>query len=193
MGNNTAIAEKFTSADLASMPDDGQRYEIIDGELYVSRQPAFEHQYTCNQVGHILAQWNEQNNLGAVVQAPGLIFGEHDDVAPDVVWISLERLAGALDEARHLTIAPELVIEVLSLGKANEVRDREAKLNLYSRRGVDEYWIVSWMESFVEVYRREDAALKLVATLHDTDTLTSPLLPGFSCPVSKLFFQESLT
>ncbi len=193
MGNSTAIAEKFTSADLALMPDDGKRYEIIDGELYVSRQPGFEHQYTCTQVGYVLTLWNEEKNIGVVLQAPGLIFGRHDDVAPDVIWITRERLIGALDEAGHLTIAPELVIEVLSPGKANQDRDREVKLNLYSRRGVDEYWIVSWMQRFVEVYRREDAALKLVATLHDTDTLISPLLPGFSCPVSKLFFQESLT
>ena len=193
MGNSTAIAEKFTSADLALMPDDGKRYEIIDGELYVSRQPSFEHQYTCTQVGYVLTLWNEEKNIGVVLQAPGLIFGRHDDVAPDVVWITRERLTGALDEAGHLTVAPELVIEVLSPGKTNQERDREVKLNLYSRRGVDEYWIVSWMQRFVEVYRREDAALKLVATLRDTDTLTSPLLPGSSCLVSKLFFQESLT
>ena len=138
MGNSTAIAEKFTSADLALMPDDGKRYEIIDGELYVSRQPAFEHQYTCSRLDQFLGQWNDESNLGAVVQAPGLIFGRHDDVAPDIVWISRERLSNALDEARHLTIAPELVIEVLSSGKANQERDREVKLNLYSRRGVDE-------------------------------------------------------
>ena len=49
------------------------------------------------------------------------------------------------------------------------------------------------MQRLGEVYRRADAALKLVATLRDTDTLTSPLLRGFSCPVGKLFFQESLT
>src|SRR6266508_2903385 len=110
MGNSIAIAEKFTSADLASMPDDGKLYEIIDGELYVSRQPGFEHQYTCSRLDRFLDEWNDESNLGAVVHAPGLIFGEHDDVAPDVVWISRERLAGALDQARHLTIAPELVI-----------------------------------------------------------------------------------
>ena len=190
MGNNTAVAEKFTSAQLALMPDDGKRYEIVDGELYVSRQPVFEHQYTCNQLGHLLAQWDEEKNLGVVLQAPGLIFGRHDDVAPDVVWITRQRLAKALDEGGHLTIAPELVIEVLSPGKANQERDREVKLNLYSGRGVDEYWIVSWMQRFVEVYRREDAALKLVATLHYTDNLTSLLLPGFSCPVSNYFFRN---
>ena len=192
MGNDTAIAEKFTSADLLLMPEDGKRYEIVEGELYVSRQPGFEHQYTCGQVGHLLAQWNEQSNLGVVLQGPGVIFGRHDDVAPDVIWITRERLASAVDEAGHLTTAPQLVIDVLSPGKANQDRDREVKLNLYSRRGVEEYWIVSWMQRLVEVYRREHAALKLITTVHDTDTLESPLLPGFSCQVSKLFFQQTL-
>ena len=125
--------------------------------------------------------------------APGLIFGEHDDVAPDVVWVSRERLAEALDQAGHLTKAPELVVEVLSPGKANERRDREAKLGLYSRRGVSEYWIVDWMQRLVEVYRRERGALKRAATLYADDALESPNLPGFTCQVSKLFFSQPST
>jgi len=80
-----------------------------------------------------------------------------------------------------------LVIEVLSPGRANEVRDREVKLQLYSRRGVQEYWIADWRRHTVDVYRREDGALRLVATLSDGDTVTSPLLPGFASPVSSLW------
>ncbi|HXM36407.1 MAG TPA: Uma2 family endonuclease [Pyrinomonadaceae bacterium] len=120
--------------------------------------------------------------------APGVIFAEDDDVAPDVIWITRERLEKSVDADGHLHTAPELVIEVLSPGKTNEYRDRQAKLKLYSRRGVEEYWIVSWSRKLVEVHRRENAALKLVVTLHDTDTLESPLLPGFSCQIGKLFF-----
>ena len=183
-----AIAERFTSADLALMPDDGKRYEIIDGELYVSKQPTTEHQYTCGRLNHFLDDWNDESHLGVVLPAPGLVFAEDDDVVPDVVWITRGRLASALDESRHLTLAPELVIEVLSPGKRNEDRDRQAKLKLYSRRGVEEYWIVNWMQQFVEVYRREEGALKLVTTLYVRDSLTSSLLPGFSCQVANLFF-----
>lgn len=149
-----------------------------------------EHQYTCNRLGRLLDEWNDQNNLGVVLAAPGLIFAEDDDVAPDVVWITRERLANTVDEAGHLHTAPELVIEVLSPGKANEDRDRQAKLKLYSRRGVEEYWIVSWTRKLAEVYRREQAALKLVATLREADALESPLLPGFTCQISKIFFQQ---
>jgi Uma2 family endonuclease len=181
-------AEKFTSADLELMPEDGKRYEIIEGELYVSRQPSWEHQYACLRLGYFLMEWNDRSGLGVVNAAPGLIFAEDDDVAPDLVWISKKRLVDALDKAGHLHAAPELVIEVLSPGKANEERDRQAKLKLYSRRGVQEYWIVDWMRQQVGVYRRRRAKLVLVATLYAQDRLTSPLLPGFSTQVAVLFF-----
>jgi Uma2 family endonuclease len=183
-----ALAEKFTSTDLALMPDDGKRYELIEGELYVSRQPSLEHQYTCGRLFKFLDDWDMETGLGATIPAPGLIFAEDDDVAPDVVWISRERLTNARDAAGHLHTAPELAVEVLSPGKANEQRDRQAKLKLYSRRGVQEYWIVDWMQKLVEVHRREQGALRLAATLYEQDALTSPLLPDFSCQVAKLFF-----
>lgn len=183
-----STAEKFTSADLALMPEDGKRYEIIEGELYVSRQPSLEHQYTCGQFFRYFDEWNDQGNHGVALIAPGLIFADDDDVAPDVVWISHERMSNAVDSAGHLRAAPELVIEVLSPGAANERRDREIKLKLYSRRGVGEYWIVDWMQRLVEVHRRQRGALRQVATLYAEDALTSLLLPGFSCQVSKLFF-----
>ncbi len=187
MATKIVTAEKFTSADLELMPDDGKRYEIIEGELYVSRQPSVEHQYACNRVGHFLEAWNEKSGTGVVLPAPGLIFAEDDDVAPDVVWITRERLASTVDDAGHLHTAPELVVEVLSPGKANEYRDRQAKLKLYSRRGVLEYWIVDVMLQQVEVYRRKRARLVLASTLYAGDRLTSPQLPGFSCEISKLF------
>ena len=82
-----------------------------------------------------------------------------------------------------------MVIEILSPGSNNERRDREAKLKLYSRRGVLEYWIVSWQERRIEVYRREDTVLKLTATLYENDTLQSQHLPEFSCPVREVFDQ----
>ena len=189
-----SIAPRFTSADLELLPDvDGVRYEIIDGELYVSKTPRWEHQYTCTQAAVALQTWSQQSGRGLTLTAPGLIFADDDDVVPDVVWISLERLATVVDEAGHLRAAPELVVEVLSPGAANERRDRELKLTLYSRRAcperserVHEYWIVDWRRRTVEVYRREQAALRLVATLESEDLLTSPLLPDFSCPVASL-------
>ncbi len=178
---------RWTSRDLEMMPDNGKRYEIVDGELYVSKQPHYHHQRLCLRLGGLLDAWCLQTGAGEANAAPGLIFGENDDVAPDVVWISRERLATALQEDGKLHTAPELVVEVLSPGVTNEHRDREIKLKLYSQRGVLEYWIVSWQERRIEIYRRVETVLTLASTLYETDTLQSPLLPGFICPVSKLF------
>jgi Uma2 family endonuclease len=178
---------KLTSADLEVLADDGKRYEVIEGELYVSRQPDWHHQFVCLRVGAALQAWSDQTGAGMANIAPGLIFSDDEDVAPDVVWVSRERMATALHPDGKLHAAPELVIEVVSPGRANERRDREAKLKLYARRGVQEYWIIDWRQRQVELYRRSQATLSLVATLYSDDPLTSDLLPGFTYPVSSLF------
>ncbi len=182
-----ASTMRWTSTDLETMPDDGNRYEIIDGELYVSKQPSWHHQQTCFRIATELEIWNRMSGVGQINLAPGLIFAEDDEVAPDVVWLSNERLARILANDGKLHAAPELVIEVISPGRANERRDREAKLKLYSRRGVLEYWIIDWLRRQIEVYRRHDLALHLLASLQEEDTLKTPLLPGFSCSLAKLF------
>lgn len=192
-----ATSLRWTSADLESLPDDGKRYEIIDGELYVSKQPHFYHQETCSAILTALRGWNKRTGLGNANLAPGLIFADDDDVVPDVTWASKERLAIALGPDGKLHAAPELVVEVLSPGSKNQHRDREAKLKLYSRRGVSEYWIVDWQSRLIQLFRRQDARLELAATLYETDVLTSPLLPGFSCPIAEIFenvpHQDSLS
>lgn len=135
----------------------------------------------------VLKLWSDESGLGQPAVTPGIVFSESDHVIPDLVWASNEGLERLLDEAGHLTAAPELVVEVLSPGKKNERRDREAKLKLYSVQGVHEYWIVNLKEQIVEVYRRDQAVLKLVATLYRHDELTSSILPGFNCLVSRFF------
>jgi Uma2 family endonuclease len=179
---------RFTSADLEYLPHaDGKRYEIIDGELYVSRAPGWEHQYSGGQVFLALQIWSLQTGLGVAACTPGLVFSADDDVIPDVIWMSRTRRAQALDERRHLRLAPELVVEVLSPGTNNVKRDRDVKLKLYSRQGVLEYWIVDWRTHSVQIYRRENAVLRLISTLYDGDALTSPLLPDFSCLLETLW------
>jgi Uma2 family endonuclease len=180
---------KMTSADLKLLPEDGNLYELIEGELYVSKQPSWRHQFTCGRLFRFLDEWNEQTGSGIANFAPGLIFADDDDVAPDLVWFSREKLATALGDDEKLHSAPELVVEVLSPGLSNWRRDRQAKLELYSRRQVEEYWIVSYQNRNIEIYRHDGTSLQLSATLHDGDLLDSPLLPGFSCRVDTLFLQ----
>ena len=182
----------WRSSDLALLPENGTRYEIIDGELIMSRSPHWHHQATCTRVATRLNAWCERDGNGQAVINPGVIFADADDVIPDVVWISDERFADLLDDAGHLTGAPELAIEVLSFGGQNEARDRTAKRKLYETQGVREYWILDWRLKQVEVYRREQGELRQVATLLPEDTLTTPLLPGFACAVTALFNSETV-
>jgi len=177
---------RWTSADLLNFPDDGKRREIIDGELYVSTQPHFYHQVLGGRFNTHLEFWNMETDAGFAASAPGLVFADDDDVVPDVIWVSHERLAATLYNGR-LSAAPELVIEVLSPGNRNIARDRDTKLKLYARRGADEYWIADWRRHRVEVYRRDGALLVLADALGPGDTLTSPLLPGFALPLDRLF------
>ncbi len=186
--NQTATDRvRWTTADLELLPDNGNRYEIIDGELIVTRAPHWNHQEVCGNIYAELKNWSRETGLGRPAIGAGIIFSDADNVIPDVVWASRESLDALLDDNGHLTAAPELVVEVLSFGGDNERRDREAKLKLYSARGVQEYWIADWRRRQIEIYRREQATLKLAATLFVNDELNSPLLPGFSCPVARIF------
>ncbi|NEP25375.1 Uma2 family endonuclease [Moorena sp. SIO3I6] len=187
---NQAIHERvyWTIHDLELLPEnEGTRYEIIDGELFVTRAPHTKHQQTCGKIFRQLDAWSEASGLGEAIPSPGVLFSESDNVIPDVVWVTQETYTLTLDESGHLTGAPELAVEVLSASQQDQRRDREAKLKLYSSRGVKEYWIADWRSRKLEVYRRENSQLKLVVTLFSQDTLTSPILPGFSCTVNQFF------
>ncbi|NET56935.1 MAG: Uma2 family endonuclease [Symploca sp. SIO2E6] len=183
----TTKAVPWTIADLELFPEDEKRYEIIDGELFVTRAPHWKHQEVTGNVCSQLQNWSRQTGLGRAAIAPGIIFSATDSVIPDVVWASNQRLEECLDESGHLTDAPELVVEILSKSKKDRQRDLELKLKLYSTQGVQEYWICDRYKQEVKVYRREQGFLKLVATLFAQDTLITPLLPGFSCLVGELF------
>lgn len=178
---------RYTIRDLDDMPEiEGERYEIIDGELHVSKQPAWHHQYTSGRVLFALQLWDDQTQAGIAIEAPGVIFAEDNAVAPDLVWISRARQQHLLTSP-HLHAAPDLIVEILSPGARNERRDRDLKLRLYSRQGVQEYWIVDWQLRTVQVYRRRRAALHLADTLDGDNVLTSPMLPGFSCPLPTIW------
>ena len=187
MSQTTDPRLRWTTADLNLLPESSNRYEIIDGDLLVTKAPHWGHQKAIVNTAAELRDWSLATQLGETVPTPGVIFSDADNVIPDVVWISKERLATSLDESGHLTVAPELIVEVLSPGTDNERRDRETKLKLYTSRGVQDYWILDWRLKQVEVYRRQIGLLQLIYTLFPGDILTSPLLPGFACDVERLF------
>jgi Uma2 family endonuclease len=183
-----SVSRRWTVKELEQItPVEGYRYEVLDGELHVSKQPTWHHQFACGELHVVLGAWNHSERLGAVMEAPGLVFDAESAAAPDLVWISWSRLRSGEDRSGHLTIAPELVIEVLSSGSSNERRDREPKLAVYAREGVEEYWILDWRHRSIQVYRRFDDALEHVQTLTGDAVLESPLLPGFRVALSRLW------
>jgi Uma2 family endonuclease len=182
-----AGTKRWTLAEIEALPyDEWTRYEIVDGELFVSTAPGDHHQAACTRGAVALSVWNDRTGLGVVRAGPGLVFSDFDAVIPDIVWMSRERFAEIWRDDK-LRGAPELVVEVLSPGAANERRDRQNKLKLYAEWGVDEYWLVDWRALTVDVYRLRDAQLSPVETLRAEDTLISPLLPGLSLVVGRLF------
>ena len=180
---------RWTVYGLEVLPEEETRYEIIDGELFVTRSPHRRHQQVCGKIFRQLDAWSESSGRGETIVAPGIIFSEADSVIPDVVWVSRERLAQIEDEAGQLLGAPELVVEVLSPGQQNERRDREAKRKLYSIQGVQEYWIVDRFTQQIEVYRRNQAQLTLLTTFLSHDDIKNPLLPEFRASVRDFFPQ----
>jgi Uma2 family endonuclease len=177
---------RWTTADLDLLAaDEWKRYEIVDGELFVTRAPHIGHQDSIGRIYAKLLIWSEETGLGKPLITPGIIFSDADNVIPDLVWVSHERLAEIVDEEGHLTDAPELIVEVLSAGTINERRDREAKLKLYSLKGVQEYWIVDWRLQQIEIYRRDNTQLQLAGMFLASDDIESPLLPSFHCKVER--------
>ena len=176
----------LTVAHLDSMPDDGNRYEIIDGELFVSRSPSLEHQRVSGNLFATFRFFLRENQIGEIIATPGVIFSDYSAVIPDLVYISQERRQ-EIAAGRHITGAPDLVIEIVSPGGENEHRDRFAKRQLYAKYGVKEYWLVVLEARAIERYVLDDEALKLQRTFEEPDELMSDLLPEFSCRVASIF------
>jgi Uma2 family endonuclease len=182
----------MTDADLDRMPDDGNRYEIIEGELFVSPAPGLPHQIVSGNLFYALRKYLDENPIGQVIATPGLVFTEYSSVIPDILFFTHERGASIISGVR-LVGAPEIVIEILSPGSENVARDRIAKRQLYAKHDVNEYWIVDSAKRSIEIHRLNAGQLDLVATLSDEDVITSPLLPGFGCAVSQVFRQSDVS
>lgn len=178
---------RWTVEDLEGLPENGNRYEIIDGALHMTRAPHVDHQDVAGAIYSELRVWSKQSGLGRAAFAPGVIFSPTDAVIPDVIWASNDSAKLLLNESGHFTGAPEIVIEVLSKSQKDKERDRKTKLKLYSNQGVLEYWIFDRQMQLAEIYRRDAGQLVKTLTLYAADTLTSPILPGFACSINTLF------
>jgi Uma2 family endonuclease len=126
------------------------------------------------------------NPIGTVAPGPGVILSNYSGVIPDLVYFSHD-VRDTLVKNDRVHGPPSLVVEILSPGSSNIRRDRVVKLQLYAKHGVPEYWIVDLKSQAIERYVNQGSSLTLQETLGENDTLTTPALPGFSCPVRDIF------
>lgn len=150
-GGRWPVQGKWTYEDYLRLPDDGRRYEVIRGFLYVTPAPIYDHQYTVSQISRLLGNFVAERRLGVVLVAPfdvRLPGGIGNPVQPDVVFIRREHQPRSGD--RGFDGVPDLVVEVLSSG--NWRFDRNVKLEAYRDAGVPELWLVDPLARTVEVF-----------------------------------------
>jgi Uma2 family endonuclease len=187
IGMASRIEPLLTVADLDAFPDDdGNRYELIAGELFVSRAPGIPHQRVLLNLEIALSEYLKANPIGILVPGAGAIFSDWDAVIPDLVFVRNERWDQVVT-GEKFTGAVDLVIEILSPGTQDRRRDLSAKRLLYGKYGVTEYWIVDSESRKVFVFRLQKQALEESAILTASDDLASPLLSGFRLQVSEVF------
>ena len=176
---------RLTYDDFVRLPDDGKRYEIIDGELYVNAAPVPQHQRIVRKLLVRLDRYFEEHGGGEAFPSPiDVRFDDHNVVEPDIIVIKSER--ASIVGPKNVQGAPHLIVEVLSDGsrRVDEIKKRK----LYEQFGVDEYWIVDGELELVKIYRRTASGFERVAEI-DTDaggSITTPLLPGFAMDIHEL-------
>ena len=180
------FARRLTYDDFVQFPDDGLRHEIIDGVHYVTASPNLRHQ---RLVGRLHAAFvlylREHPEAGEAFLSPfDVVFTQFDVVEPDLLFVAADQ-QDILTE-KHVRGAPAIVIEIFS--PTTQTRDERIKYQLFAREGVREYWLVDPDGNRVAVCRRAaDGSFPRLVELGTTDTLTTPLLPGFAIVLEDLF------
>jgi Uma2 family endonuclease len=174
----------FTYDDYLTLPDDGKRYEIIEGELYMTPAPTTRHQDIFGTLYTSMRLHAEQRDLGKVLSAPiDLVLSLVDLVQPDILFIAKPRLH--IIAAKNIVAIPDLIVEIVS--PSSTKRDREQKRLLYEKYKLPEYWIVDPETKSVEVYLFEDGQLNQAAILASTDQLKARQIDGFAMRVGEIF------
>ena len=177
-------AVKLTYEDYCAAPADN-RYELLDGELIMVPAPNLKHQRVSAEIHAQLRQFIKARSLGTLLYAPcDVLLSANDVVQPDILFVSRQR-EHLLRDGQKVQGPPDLVVEILSPSTAE--RDRGAKLALYSRYGVTEYWVVDPVAETIQVHRLQSGWLVPTRTFGREETLRSPLLPGLELHLDDIF------
>lgn len=171
MGTQRVI---LTYKDYETLPADGRRYELHDGELSVTPAPSPQHQRISGNLNEILRQHIKARSLGEVFYAPiDCILSETTVVQPDLVYLDMTRLP--LVSGRGIEGPPTLVVEILS--PATTLIDRSTKRQLYARHGVPYYWIVDPEARTIEAHSLSEGGYQLVARASGPEATSLPPFP----------------
>jgi Uma2 family endonuclease len=176
----------WTYEDYLRLPDDGNRYEVIRGNLYVTPAPRLKHQFSVAELSLRLGGFARENELGRVLWAPldvNLPFGIATPVQPDIVFF---RSANEPNwEKQSFDGVPDLVVEVLS--PSTRSRDRRIKLRAYQDAGVPEYWMADPDARAVVVHVLQGGRYVELCRGGVGERVRSAVLPGFEIAVADLF------
>ena len=179
------VTQVMTAEDLAELDEDGYRFNLIRGGLVRMAAAGFRHGKLALRLGRFLGAFVDERGLGVVVGAEtGFILARDPDtvLAPDAAFVRADRLPPEDDQTGFLSLAPDLVIEVVSPSdRAGKVR---AKVQEYLAAGVPLVWLLRPDQRTVQVSRGDGTT----TTLAEGDTLDGEaVLPGFQLPVADLF------
>jgi Uma2 family endonuclease len=174
---------EWTEEALMALPRDGQKYELLGGELVVS-PTGFQHGYLALRLGSALMAFALKHRLGVVVDSStGFRMKSGDCLSPDVSFVGKERLRGQKQISTKLFQgAPDLVVEVISRGESQ--KKLKQKLAQYFADGTRVAWLVNPQDHTVEVYSSPEQS----SVLSEDDHLDGgSLLPGFAFPIGGIF------
>lgn len=175
--------KRYTYEDYLKTPE-GERYELIEGELLMTPSPVPKHQRISRELEFEILKFVKGNDLGQVFYAPCDVYLDDENVVqPDILFISKDRL-NIIGE-KNIQGSPDLVIEIISENTA--YRDLVQKKKLYARFGVKEYWIVIPGEELVEIYTLKDNTYMLYKTYYKDDILESLYLKDLKIELKGIF------
>jgi len=186
MQNVKTIEPLISIYDLEALPDDGNIYELFEGELSVAKAPSLKHQELVVNFTTILSNYLQENPIGQIWIGPGVIFDEYNSAIPDLVFIAKDRIP-QVASGIHVVGAPDIAIEIMSPGSENVRRDQIVKRQTYARFGVKEYWICEPVVELIEISRLHENVLASVGIVRKHDEVSSPLLPGLKFTVNDVF------
>ncbi len=175
---------EWTYKHYAALPNDGKRYEIVNGVLYMTPSPTGAHQDAAFEIASFLRTHIKLTGLGLVRMAPfDVELAPNTVVQPDVLVV-LNANRDKIKENRIIG-APDLVVEVVSPGSA--IYDRHEKYNAYSHAGVPEYWIADPGTHTVEVLVLKSGKYHSLGVFRGQALLPSQALPEFAARVEQFF------